>query len=389
MEKEQKKKKKVSKKNEGTKTSKSLKEKKEVSAKKTKIVEKPKVVKTKASKDDFVVKEEVIIENNTSFWSRITPETKKIAMGSLIGLLVGVLVMLIFWPERIAQLSNGEEVVVELKNGKITANKLYDDMKGFYNVSILLNTIDQLILEEKYPVNDSMQEEAESSANYYISSYEAYGYTKEQFLVANGFTSYEEFVSHLMLDIRRNMYYDKYLKESVTEKEINDFYKTDVYGDINCQHILVKSGSKPDEALALAKEIISKLNKGTSWEQVQKDYKDKITFEDLGYKSFNASLEESFMDALVALKENSYSKTPVETSYGYHIIYRFGQKEKPKLEDVKDDVIEKIASNKDSKDSTLYDKALIELREEYKINFFDTQFKSQYDAYVKDVNRKK
>ena len=42
-------------------------------------------------------------------------------------------------------------------------------------------------------------------------------------------------------------------------------------------------------------EIISKLNKGTSWDDVVKEYKDKIIEENLGYNSFNASLESAYL----------------------------------------------------------------------------------------------
>ena len=90
----------------------------------------------------------------------------------------------------------------------------------------------------------------------------------------------------------------------------------------------------------LAKEIISKLNEGKSFDEVKEEYKDKITYEELGYKSYNASLESAYMNEMESLSNESYSKTPVKTSYGYHIVYRIDQKEKPSLEDVKEEVTE-------------------------------------------------
>lgn len=41
------------------------------------------------------------------------------------------------------------------------------------------------------------------------------------------------------------------------------------------------------------------------------------------------------MEAMQKLENNSYTKEPVQTSYGYHVIYRIDQKEKPALKDVK------------------------------------------------------
>ena len=46
------------------------------------------------------------------------------------------------------------------------------------------------------------------------------------------------------------------------------------------------------------------------------------------------------------LKDGEYSKEPVKTSYGYHIVYRIDQKEKPALEDIKDQIKEEIADEK-------------------------------------------
>ena len=42
-----------------------------------------------------------------------------------------------------------------------------------------------------------------------------------------------------------------------------------------------------------------------------------------------------FEDAAYKLKVNEYTKEPVKTTYGYHIILKTGEKEKPKLKKVK------------------------------------------------------
>ena len=83
------------------------------------------------------------------------------------------------------------------------------------------------------------------------------------------------------------------------------------------------------------------------------------------------------------MEDNSYSEEPVKTSYGYHVIYRLDQKEKPSLKKSKDTIIEKIVTNKKSEDSNLLYKSLISLREENKIDFKDTVMKSKYEDYCK------
>ena len=262
-------------------------------------------------------------------------------------------------------------------------------MKDTYSVNSLLNEIDKDLLSEIYPEDDEMKEEVEANANYYFDTYEQYyGYTKEQFLQQNGFASLEDFHDYLKLDYRRNKYLDDYITKKIEDKEIDKYYKDNVFGDINTQHVLVEVSSSEDDgklsdedAKTLADEIIDKLNDGTSWEKIQKKYKDKITFEDLGYQSWDASLEQSFMDALVDMEDNSYSKEPVKTSYGYHVIYRLDQKKTPKLKEVKETIIDNIIADKKAEDANLGAKALISLREEKKIKFSDTVMKEKYEEY--------
>ncbi len=310
------------------------------------------------------------------------------------GVLLTTLIVFIIWPDRIATLKDGTQPVVKVGNKTYTANDLYENMKDYYSVSLLLDDIDNDLLTKLYPEDDKMTEEVKSNAEYYLNMYKQYyNYTQEEFLAKNGFSSYNAFLDYLRLDYRRNKYLEDYVKDNLTDDEIQKYYDDNVFGDINTQHVLVEVKSDSDgedseklsdeDAKKLAEEIITKLNDGTSWETIQKDYKDKITYEDLSYQSWDASLEESFINALKDMENNSYSTEPVKTSYGYHVIYRLDQKEKPSLKDSKEKVIEKLLADKKAKDSNLLYKALISLRKEKEIDFSDTVMKSKYDEYCK------
>ena len=124
-----------------------------------------------------------------------------------------------------------------------------------------------------------------------------------------------------------------------------------------------------------------------TFEEAKEEYKDKITFEELGYQAFNASLESAYMEEMQELENDEYSKEPVKTSYGYHIVYRIDQKDTPKLKDVKDTIIDIISSKKQAEDSNLLYKALISLREEKKIDFKDTVMKEKYEELCKNYEK--
>ena len=308
------------------------------------------------------------------------------------GVLLTTLIAFIIWPDRIAELKNGEEPIVKVGKTNYTADRLYEDMKNYYSVNLLLDEVDNDLLTKMYPEDEEMTKAINEDADYYVNMYnQYYGYTEEQFLKENGFKSRKEFLEYLKLDYRRTKYLDEYLEKKLTDKEIEKYYNDNVFGDINTQHVLVEVSSAEDDgklsdadAKKLAEEIITKLNDGTSWETIQKDYKDKITYEDLSYQSWDASLEESFMTALKKMEDNTYSEEPVKTSYGYHVIYRIDQKKAPKLKEVKETIIKNLITNKKAEDENILYKALIQLREDNKIDFKDTVMKDKYNDYKKN-----
>lgn len=313
--------------------------------------------------------------------------------GVIGGVLATVLVVILIWPDRIAKLENGLEPVASIDGLTVTAEDLYEDMKEIYSVNNLLDIIDNKILEEKYPETDEMNTELNDQAeNYYNMYNQYYGYSKEEFLTKSGFGSERAFIEYLRLQYRRTQYTDDYIKEQITDKEIEKYYEDKVYGDINTKHILVKvSSSATDEekkkAENLAKEIITKLNEGKSFDEVKDEYKDKITYEELGYKAYNASLESAYMEAMQKLENNSYTKEPVQTSYGYHVIYRIDQKEKPSLEDVKEEIITSLVSEHKSEDTSVQYKALDKMREDAKLKFTDTVLEKKYETYKSQYNK--
>lgn len=361
----------------------------------------------KKEKKEVVVKEEKVVKNTPKKESK--KEEKKVnkvsddkvfkmleffdkyrlaIYGAVSGILITILVVIIIWPDRIATLKDGTQPVAEIDGYTVTADDLYEDMKELYSISSLLDKIDNKILEKKYPETDDMNDEIKEQAESYYKAYKQYYQAdKETFLSNNGFGSEKAFLEYLKLQYRRNTYAKDYIKTLISDKDVEKYYNDNVYGDINTKHILVKvdsSASDEDKKKAedLAKEIISKLNNGKSFDDVKEEYKDQITYEELGYKSYNANLESAYMEAMQKLDDNSYSKEPVKTSYGYHVIYRIDQKEKPSLDDVKEEIIDSLVSEKQSSDKNISYIALDKMREEAGLKFSDTVLEKKYNTYM-------
>ena len=82
------------------------------------------------------------------------------------------------------------------------------------------------------------------------------------------------------------------------------------------------------------KDLIKKLNDGEDFATLAKENSDDTGSAanggDLGYFNKGEMVKE-FEDAAYNLKVNEYTKEPVKTTYGYHIILKTGEKDKAKL----------------------------------------------------------
>ena len=139
------------------------------------------------------------------------------------------------------------------------------------------------------------------------------------------------------------------------------------------------------KALKEAKEVIAKLKKGEDFAELAKEYYDDSSNSKSGGKlaDFNhGQIVEAFEDAAKELKVGSYTTTPVKTEFGYHIILKTAQKDKPALKEVKDDIISDLTDEKLKDDSTLEVTALVELRKKHKVEIQDKDIKKLYEAYV-------
>ena len=305
---------------------------------------------------------------------------------------------------KVSTLPNGNDALVSFSNTNlgISAGDLYSEVKGTA-LSKLIDMIDTKILLDKYP-------DKSSDADKYVN--EQYDLIKtnfkddkgkfdeealkEQIYAYYGITDIDKFKDIIRLNYYRTEAVNDYAKKSVTDKQIQKYYDENVYGDISCKHILItpavtdnmsdEDKTKADkEALQKAKDIIKKLKNGESFDDLAKEYSDDTSNKDkggdLGYFNTGDMLEE-FEKAAFALKKGKYTTTPVKTKYGYHIILKTDEKEKPSLEDKKEEIIKTLASEAKSKDTALSINALVELRKEYGMNIEYDEMSKLYSTYI-------
>jgi foldase protein PrsA len=294
---------------------------------------------------------------------------------------------------------NGSKVAVSVDGSKFTATEYYEKIKAD-NISKLIDMIDHSLFDEKYPTDDDEDEQVETQISnikaYYGSDEDTYKQVLQSYF---GVEDEDELEDMLRLEYKRNLAVKDYVKDSIKDDEVKKYYKENIYGEVQASHILISvdvsddaTDEEKEEAEAAAKEkaekIIEKLNNGKSFSKLAKKYSDDDSTAsnggDLGYFDLDDMVDE-FSDAVKDLSIDEYTKEPVKTKYGYHIILKTGEKDKPKLSKVKDEIKETLRDNKLSDDNTLYYVALQEIRENNNITWNDDTLKKAYEDYMADL----
>lgn len=320
---------------------------------------------------------------------------KQLIVMCTIAILV-LLLVLIGVATKNTKTTNGKDIVVSIKGKTITADDLYASLKEDGGLNTVINIIDEYLIEKEYKTTKDMKESADANVESYKTSY---GESYASFLEYNGLKDDNDLKEILIKNSKITLLVEDFIKADLTEKEMKKYYEEKIYGDISAKHILITADYEDganEETIKAAKEkakqtaqgLIDRIKNGEDFSALAKEFSnDEGTKEnggDLGY--FNTGdMVEAFEKAAYALEVNAYTTEPVETTYGYHIIMKTGEKEKPAYKKAKDTVIEKMIADKKEEDSTITNKALIALREKYNIKIKDKAIKKAYNDYKKEA----
>lgn len=190
---------------------------------------------------------------------------------------------------KVPKLKNGDEAVVTMKDGDISVEELYSEMKEKYALDMLITKIDTAILNNVYKTDDEeknyIDKQLETIKYYYETYYKSQYKSFQEYLTQNGVESEDELKENIRLTYKRNKAVKNYVKSIITDKEIEKYYDEEIFGDISASHILIKpeyDDNASDEekkeaekkAFKEAKEVIAKLKKGEDFAELAKEYSD-------------------------------------------------------------------------------------------------------------------
>lgn len=299
----------------------------------------------------------------------------------ILGLILGVAGMCIY---------NGGTKVARVNSKNLTTKSLFNKMKNYLSINVFLEDVDNAILKNKYKLDTDEIDDLKKSAQGYIDMYASYyGYTQEEFLKQNGFNSFDDFLDYLSLDYKRTVYFYETIEKQLDKDAIKKYYDENAFGKVNTKHILVQTSEEitDEKALELANEIIGRLDNGEDFDTLSEEYKEKypdtVVAEDLGNKGAFDKLDEAYVEGMKALNKGEYSKTPVKSSFGYHIILCVDKSDKTEEISRKDRmaIIQELGSEIINKDSDLFTKTLIQMRKDAKLKIYDKDLKNKYDEW--------
>lgn len=326
-------------------------------------------------------------------------------------LILGVCSLLLCGCGKIPTLSNGDEAVVTFKEGEmISANDFYEEIKNSFGLDTLLNMIDKHIFEAEFP--DEM-ENGEAYAEAAIDQLRTNYKTEEELLQAlqyYGYQTVEAYQNFVYISYMQNVAIEAYVRNNITEEELQDYYDNDVYPDMTISHILITpdvtddmSDEEKEEAENTAKEqienIIDELNEAkdngedieSTFAKLAKEYSEDDDTKDDGGNlgEINIGSLDSNYDELIkaanSLKDGEYSTEVITTELGYHVILKTATGEKASYDDSVDSMKDAITEDKLNNDQSLMVDAIRYYRELYELDIVDSELDNQYSIYMNNL----
>lgn len=316
-------------------------------------------------------------------------------------LLLALCVLFLLSGCKNAKLKDGDTDLVTFKDkDPIDTQALYDRMKDLYGAETITNLVDTYLLDSMYEETTEEKQYVKEQVKSAEEAAKTMGVTTDVYLLYYyGVANVDQYKTQLKLDYRRGLYATDYAKEIVTDTQINEYYEKEVFGDIDASKILIavdtskattdeeKEKAKKD-AKTKAEEVIQKLKDGGDFAVLAQKYSDdEVSANKGGYigKVNKDDVSDAVITALKALEDGTYTKTPVEDTTGYIILYRTSQDEKPELDDtLKEKIVTTIAEETANNTQNFKYTAMKALREKNEMNINDSKLKSAYEELNKN-----
>ena len=301
---------------------------------------------------------------------------------------------------KVPKLKDGSELVAEVNGKQITAEEFYEKLKDLSGTNTLINLIDDYIVSVEIEDDKEANDYAESQLATLKLQYEQIGQDFNLALLNNGYQNEDELLKDIASDYKKNIITENYLKRNLESSEIKKYYDEEIFGESTAKHILIEpevtstmtddeKTAKESEAKAKAEELIKQLQNGADFDTLAKENSADAATASVGGLMTNfkkSDVVSEFWNASYELENGKFTLTPVKSEYGYHIILKVSQNEKPKLEDVLEDIQDELVSKKLADDENLGSKTWAKIRKEYNLTIHDDDIRKVYESVIDSIN---
>ena len=299
--------------------------------------------------------------------------------------------------KRIPKTKDGKQILASVKGKNFTADDLYIALKDEYGTEKLISMIDEYITGKEVKFTKENEKYIQDIVDSWKAQAESYGMTLPD-LVANyglRINNDDEFYDYLKKSYSISLAVEKFIGDQASEKDLKEYYKNNYSDTLTVRHILIEVDNSDDEseieARNKAMDLIKELD-DTDKSKLEDKFIElaKENSDDTGSYSNGGLIENvtktsvvsEFFDASSKLKDGEYTKEPVKSTYGYHIIYRISSTPVEDFKKIKDEVKSAYAKELLNADPTLQVTKWDELRKSYKMKINDTDVKKYYEDNI-------
>lgn len=270
---------------------------------------------------------------------------------------------------------NGDKIVAKGDGIEITDNDLYKELKESAGKAGVQQLVFEKIFEAELGKDKvkKLEDEVETDTATLMAQYGG----PEKFLAVANQSGY-----HTVDEYKKAVRYYKLMSETLMKnidiKDDDVHVAYDAYqAPRELSHILV---DKEDEA----KDLIKQLDKGADFASLAKKHsKDKGSAEKGGSLGEvpKGKMVAEFEDAAFKLKEGEYSKKPVKSQFGYHIIKVDKVKEKGSFDEEKDQLIRQLKQEKLGNGQQIQ-AMMMDILKRYNVKITDKELEGALDNFL-------
>jgi len=180
-----------------------------------------------------------------------------------------------------------------------------------------------------------------------------------------------------------NLLFQQNIVSGIKDEDLKSRYDKEIGAmtpemEVNARHILMKSKEE-------AEAVIKLLNEGRDFIELAKEKSTGPSGPNGGDLGFfgKGQMVPPFEKAVFALSNGEYTKEPVKTTFGFHVIKRESERktEPPIFKDVKEQVRQMLLRER-------YIGLVIDIRKDVSVEVIDPELKTKYEAILADEAKK-